>query len=245
MADKHLTELDKRFRQWALCAISCHECANRSLECHVFNCNIEEVADFAGEYKIRPTTGYVGDRYLEQEVKILLLGKNPGGGDRPDDLYFRCLERLQTGRSAMRSIQRNVCCLASGWSVIRLLNLEKTLCRAPQEIAYSNQILCRTQEAAISKLEKGNLAELKKLYRTCVRRHLLGLLEILKPDVIIAMGKKTSRGLSWDECLLKPALSKTPFASRVRGLRHPGRGGALAEAAREDLRRIAKEFRLC
>jgi len=103
------------------------------------------------------------------------------------------------GAAALEAQTSTLMRAVHGWKHLTGLQMEVTTGVRPTEMAYANQILCRTVDKDVSVLEGRDAATLRAIYETCFERRIKPLLEILRPSVVVVIGKKATPKSSWPE----------------------------------------------
>lgn len=157
-----------------------------------------------------PQPGYIGHRY--PTTKLLLVGQNPGvdtiGLGARDRVYTAALREVARSPSAAtyQSLTSVLDDFVPSWPVhgnyFPLRECGLTL----QDIAYCNAVRCRTV---------GNATPSARQTENCINTHFQHWLEVLKPRVVIFIGKWAS-----DRCRLITEGLKIPstFMNRQRSL---------------------------
>ena len=171
-----------------------------------------------GTDQILPQSGYMGPDY--DEGGLLVLGKNPGGGDEPDpELYG-----YQTSISDAASLSRatpGIQALANKWLVLRNLQL-LDLGIEPKRLAYANQVMCRSRFPAIRYLEESRPDVLDAIYDRCFSQRVAPLIRLLKPGHVIVVGQKADSQNSWPTRFSRSQSRHLPdFRGQVTGVPYP------------------------
>ncbi|MGC4045058.1 MAG: hypothetical protein QM758_14805 [Armatimonas sp.] len=216
---------------------SCNGCSAKA-QGYLYNANLPSQSLKMVHKTVVPQAGFLGPRYFEQEKRILVLGKNPGGGDQADRYYA-----LQASIVDEQSLEENTTHIISEvkkrWKPLLNLNIFDSV--KAENIAYSNQILCRTNVSA-RKLEYANDGAFEAIYNSCFENRVLPLIRVLRPHFVIALGEKADN--PWPTKLRK-LLQATPDCAEIEvyGIHFPHRVND--ETAREELRKVFDSIGAC
>ncbi len=211
--DSTASMLDK-YAAWvhATCACkACESCPASSISCLV-NKNLDPA--FAN----MPQAGYLGPDYQNSAHRVLVLGKNPAGGpdgdQANDDKHYPLLLKI-VDQPSLKEFGIDLQCLYSRWAPLKTLNLEKNVGLKLSEIAYSNQILCRSDNHH-SDTNRGLIgcnrwSDIRPIYVSCFHNRLLQLIQILEPNHIVVLGKKKKLDESWPHIFQSLMVAHLPL----------------------------------
>lgn len=234
------------YAQWVKQTCACGACGidEPELSKYLVNRNINPVFPIQMSDSM-PQAGYLGEDY--SRYRVLVLGKNPAWPkSRTDDkTYYDLLEGIQDAATLQQNTPqlRN---MHNGWTPLRAseLDLIRQVGLKPTEIAYSNQILCRTDHHQVEEInpdaQRGTIStisrkKIKRLYESCFRNRVCNLIEILEPSHILSIGKLDDTNYSWPHVLVELLRSKPQFREiRVWPVRFPtGQSGYVNEARKD------------
>jgi hypothetical protein len=221
----------EKYSEWFVDAIKCNHCKDyryRGQEDQTtskgFICNgvIDDYKQEGHKYLIRPQAGGIDINWFNQrnnnEIRILLLGMNPGKGyESHDDLYETYEEILnhsnipQITEEQITNIWKQVSdfkIFDKATKIIPKYNKNKS-----NLFACANQLLCRSNpEAGKIRIKDG----IKEAYKKCFDKNISKLINILNPDLIIAMG------ISWRSYF--EDNTKNIINKKCLIVHHPSRG---------------------
>lgn len=224
-----MSHMQERYVEWIKETLACHKCS--ALAPHIVNGNITLEQSL-------PQAGFLGERY--EDHKVLVLGKNPAkgrSGSQGDAEYYNRLSLIQD-TDTLEEQTPYLRMMHSTWEPLRTLDLPKTIGLELSQVAYANQILCRDSNGRIGQIEKSNPSVVGRIYDNCFSARVCSLISILKPNHIIAIGRKEqSSGIgSWPKRLQNLWTDKGPcdIDITVYGVIFPFTEGQKQEA-RNDL----------
>lgn len=238
--------MQEKYAQWVKETCACGACGIDvpDLSKYLVNRNIRSVLSSQPSESM-PQAGYLGEDYLR--YRVLVLGKNPAWPKSmlDDKSYYELLQGIQD----VPTLRENTIPLRkmhTDWTPLKEseLDLVRQVGLKPTEIAYSNQVLCRTdhhkinvekpdaQRGAISIIPRKTI---KPIYESCFRDRICKLIEILEPNHILSIGKLDDPVYSWP-LVLERLLHTRPQSKNIRvwHVRFPtGQGGYVNEARKD------------
>ena len=245
--DNRISKMQAEYAHWVKETCACGACGIDvpHLSKYLVNRNIRPILPSQPNDSM-PQAGYLGEDYLR--FRVLVLGKNPAWPKNiaDDKAYYELLQNIQD----IPTLQENMPALRkmhNDWTPLKAseLDLVRQVGLKPTEIAYSNQILCRTdnhkidqekpdaQRGAISRIDRKTI---KPIYESCFRNRICELIEILEPKHILSIGRLDDIVYSWPH-VLERLLRTRPQSSDIRvwHVRFPTGQGGYVKEAREDI----------
>lgn len=189
--------------------LRCGECKGTC----IINGNIDKVRALAtdGTHLILPQAGAVDPNWFEEDeerrFRILILGLNPHGGNKPDwPLYegeYKFVAQAEQPAIELKKRIESIRGLVGNYKTMRDFadEISQILAQIGKRsaFAYSNQILCRTRP------EAGELdsAKVEPVYRICFSTRLIPLISVLVPDLVLVMGLRND-GSGWSQQYFLP-----------------------------------------
>jgi hypothetical protein len=198
------------YAKWFVNVIQCKSCIDyRYCEKNNKGCVCNSIIDGCNQpgeiYPIRPQAGYINSEWFNEprnknEIRILLLGMNPGKGYKADNSLYEIYEEIlnqsnipQMTKEHINKIGEQVLDYKVFDAAIAIIK-NNMMSKNKLIFACSNQVLCRSNPEA-GKITKK--AGIEKVYKKCFETHTSELINIVSPDLIIAMG--TSWGNYFDD----------------------------------------------
>ncbi len=239
---KQVDSMQEQYVQWVKETLVCSACnINVPQQAqYLVNCNIRpSLTD--QPHKSRPQPGYLGEDYLR--YRVLVLGKNPAwpNSEAVDIEYFKTVQMIQDVKS-LKVCTPTLLRMHSNWTPLKELNLRHHVGLQPAEIAYANQILCRSDSLKPDKpKERGAVAQIapkaiQAIYDSCFENRICKLIEILEPQHIVTIGKLDNTEFSWPHILERLLGRRSQFNNvRVWPVRFPTWQGGYTKEAHNDI----------
>ena len=193
------------YAKWFVNVIQCKSCVDyRYCEKDNKGCVCNSIIDGCNQpgdiYPIRPQAGCIDTEWFDQrskdEIRILLLGMNPGKGYKADDPLYEIYEEILNQSSIAQMTKEHICKIGEQVLDYKVFDAAITIIKNNMMsknkliFACSNQVLCRSNPEAGNITKK---AGIEKVYKKCFETHTSELISIVNPDLIIAMGIKWQR----------------------------------------------------
>jgi len=179
-----------------------------------------------------PRGFYFEPPYFKSPRKILVVANNPGKLAKGEEKQYENKKELKLVNAHLKVQRRleersNFHKKLKGTYLPEILNLPRD--KIFNHSALTNLVKCSAKTG-------GMLAEFDPTVEECFRKWFLEELQLLKPKVILALGKPTER-------FLKKKSDEMRIPSEcIIYVKHPSRGGYSRESEGEELRKIKEKL---